>query len=145
MQNLLPPRSPGKVNSSSPSTAVDPVAPSGNFQAGGNLVFAVGSLVLMISSATAIPIVDSTGMGRWSGMTTRGKGDSCLSVITAYRVCRGNITTAPLGSTFHREFLCLHDTVSLHLISTHPLHYLSDYPNPSTSKPEPLHTAHARC
>ena len=49
-------------------------------------------------------------MGRWSGMTIRGKDSFRLSVVTAYRVCRGTISTAPLGSTYHREFTHLCDT-----------------------------------
>ena len=92
---------------SSPSSEVDPVELSDNFQSGGTLTFTAGSIVPMLATATHLQ--DPTGLGRWSGMTVRGKDDQCLSILTAYRICRGSITTAPLGSSFHREFTYFRD------------------------------------
>ena len=92
----------GKTVFSSPSIDIDPIDITDKFQAGGTLTFTVGSLVPMLANSNAIQ--DPTGLGRWSGMTFRGKDDTNLSIITLYRVCRGSITTAPIGSSFNREF-----------------------------------------
>jgi hypothetical protein len=50
------------------------------------------------------PITDPSGLGRWSGLTLRGKNNSHLSVITAYRVCKGSMQTSPIGSSFACEY-----------------------------------------
>ena len=49
-------------------------------------------------------LFDPTGLGRWSGQTFRGKEAKTFSVITAYRVCTGSISTSPIGSAFSREY-----------------------------------------
>ncbi len=49
-------------------------------------------------------ISDRTGLGRWCGFTLIGRKEQKLSVITGYRPCASSIATAPLGSTFHREY-----------------------------------------
>ncbi len=51
-----------------------------------------------------IDLQDPTGLGRWSGISLKGRDNSCLSIITAYRVCSGSPRTAPLGSAFLREY-----------------------------------------
>ena len=94
----------GKAVFGSPSSDVDPVTHTTKFQAGGNASFAVGALVPMVASDTTHSISDPSGMGHWSGPTIRGKDANLLSIITAYRVCRGSInTTTPMGSALLRE------------------------------------------
>ena len=90
-----------KVTFSSPTQAIDPVPEKESFQAGGTITFASSILVPMVQGE---PIIDPSGLGRWSGLTFRGKNNSHLSVITAYRVCKSSIQTAPLGSSFAREY-----------------------------------------
>jgi hypothetical protein len=70
-------------------------------------MFTTGLLVPMLANDAHLQ--DPTGLGRWSGMTVRDKGDQCLSILMVYRVCRGSINTAPLGSSFHREFSYFRD------------------------------------
>ena len=48
-------------------------------------------------------VTDPTGLGRWSGMTIRGKNKTKLTIITAYRVCKGSKASAPIGSSLLRE------------------------------------------
>jgi hypothetical protein len=59
----------GKVAFGSPVREVDPVAPTENFQGGGNLTLAVGALVPMLSGLHTNTLQqDPTGLGRcWSG------------------------------------------------------------------------------
>jgi hypothetical protein len=90
-----------KVEFASPQRQIDPVADTESFQAGGCLTMVCGRWVPSIHSG---PIVDTSGLGRWSGITLRGKHGNSLSIITAYRVCQGHISTAPLGSSFAREY-----------------------------------------
>ena len=60
----------------SPSQAVDPIPMSEWFQAGGNVSFLHGGLVSRIDGSD---IMDSSGLGRWSGFTLAGKhGQSFL-------------------------------------------------------------------
>lgn len=59
-----------------------------------------------------------TGLGWWSGHTLRGKSNTFLSVITAYRVCTGSIGTSAIGSAFSREYE--HLRRSQHLVSPRP-------------------------
>jgi hypothetical protein len=47
---------------------------------------------------------DASGLGRWSSASFSGRGGKILHVITAYRTCNGSIQTAPIGSTFLREY-----------------------------------------
>jgi hypothetical protein len=90
-----------KVVFGSPTTAVDKCAQTETFQSGGNMSFLHGPLT---SSVYGPPILDDTGLGRWTGFTLRGQNEIFLSIITAYRTCGGNIRTASLGSTFTREY-----------------------------------------
>lgn len=92
-----------KIAYSVPSVEVDQVPETENFQAGGTVIFATGKMV-PISYGNALQ--DPTGLGRWrwSGLTFRGKENTKLSVITAYRVCAGSIQSAPIGSSFAREY-----------------------------------------
>ena len=80
----------GKVVFGSPSKAVDPISPSDTFQAGGNLTFTIGSLVPLVNEFTS-SIQDSSGLGRWSALSFRGRRDVYFTVITAYRVCKGTL------------------------------------------------------
>ena len=50
------------------------------------------------------PLIDASGLGRWSGFSRRGANSQYLSIITAYRTCKGSNRTAPIGSTFLREY-----------------------------------------
>ena len=84
-----------------PSVALDPSGDKETYQAGGNLQVVQGRLATTVSGS---PITDPTGLGRWSGITLEGRRSQKLSVITAYRTCDGSISTAPHGSTFHREY-----------------------------------------
>ena len=63
-------------------------------------------------------ITDPTGLGRWSGHTLRGKSNKFLSIITAYRVCKGSIGSSPVGSAFSREYE--HLRRSQNLVSPRP-------------------------
>ena len=100
----------GKVVHSSPDSTVDPVLRTDNFQAGGTVTFAVGNLVPAIANPLTSPIHDPTGMGRWSGLTIRGRGNALvLSVIMVYRVCRGSVSATPIGSSFNRVYSYLRE------------------------------------
>jgi hypothetical protein len=48
---------------------------------------------------------DPSGLGRWSTITLRGQEDRFFTILTAYRVCQGNIQSAPVGSSFSREYV----------------------------------------
>ena len=89
-----------KVVFGSPTFACDPIPSNESFQAGGNITMLNGGLVSRVSGAD---IQDTSGLGRWSGVTLAGKHNQYLSIITAYRVCSGSIRTASLGSAFARE------------------------------------------
>ncbi|KAI2501850.1 hypothetical protein MHU86_12615 [Fragilaria crotonensis] len=91
-----------KVEFGSPSTEIDPVKVTDVYQAGGNLSFAHGSLVPMLSGDSNLQ--DPSGLGRWSGLTFRGKQSQYFTVLTGYRTCRGSISSSSLGSTYHREY-----------------------------------------
>jgi hypothetical protein len=91
-----------KVEFGSPSSETDPVKATDVYQAGGNLSFAHGSLVPMLSGNQSLH--DPSGLGRWSGLTFRGKKGQYFTVLTGYRTCRGSIASASLGSTYHREY-----------------------------------------
>lgn len=87
----------------SPNRDIDPCLPTETFQSGGSLTLLVTDPV--VSSVNGeIDLQDPTGLGRWSGISFMGCDNSCLSIITAYRVCSGSPRTAPLGSAFLREY-----------------------------------------
>jgi hypothetical protein len=91
----------GKTVFGFPRVDIDPSGEKETFQAGGNLQVVQGPLTTTVSGPA---ILDPTGLGRWCGTTFEGKRSQKLSVITAYRTCDGSISTAPLGSTYHREY-----------------------------------------
>lgn len=85
----------------SPSPEVDKCGEKVHFQPGGSVSLALGSFT---SSSYREPFQDSTGLGRWCGFHFRGASGFTLSIISAYRTCGGTIATAPIGSTFSREY-----------------------------------------
>ena len=93
----------GNVVFSSPDDLVDPVTPNTSFQSGGSLTMATGSIVPMVVNSKLSYLHDPSGMGRWSGLTLRGKNDSLVSIITAYRVSASSVSQARMGSAFLRE------------------------------------------
>ena len=89
-----------KTSFGSPAKTIEDIPPKETFQAGGSITTCLGSWTTTIFGDD---IQDKSGLGRWSGFSIRGKKDNILSIMTAYRTCAGSRTTAPLGSTFHRE------------------------------------------
>jgi hypothetical protein len=89
-----------RVAFASPEPEIDKCHEKETFQAGGSLTVATTSTVPF---AYGSDLKDASGLGRWSGMTFRGKGQTYVSIITAYRTCTGSIRCSPLGSTFVRE------------------------------------------
>ena len=90
-----------KIIFGSVSPAIDPCLQQETFQSGGNVTAVFDDF----SSRVAGPsIVDPTGLGRWSGVTIEGNQARKLSIITAYRVCKGSPQSVPLGSSFLREY-----------------------------------------
>ena len=73
-----------------------------SFQAGGTLTLATNHLVSM---ATGDKHTDKTGLGRWSAISFRGKEEKIFTVLTAYRVCKGNIQSSSVGSAYSREHI----------------------------------------
>jgi hypothetical protein len=69
-----------KTSFGSPTTTIDRIPPQETFQAGGSLTVCFGSWT---TSIFGHDIQDPTGLGRWSGLTFRGKHDNALSIITA--------------------------------------------------------------
>ena len=90
-----------RVAFASPDPTIDQCHVKETFQAGGSLTVATSNTVPFAHGAV---LLDPLGLGRWSGMTFRGKGGNHLSIITAYRTCSGSINRSPLGSTFVREY-----------------------------------------
>ena len=90
-----------KISFASPSKHIDEIPVSETFQAGGSTTIILGP---WSTASFGKDIQDPTGLGRWSGVHIRGKCGNTLSVITGYRSCAGSHKTAPLGSTFHREY-----------------------------------------
>ena len=83
------------------STDIDKCLQTESFQSGGNVTCCLGSSVSRVSGSD---IIDATGLGRWTGVTIAGVDGLRLSIITAYRVCAGSPQTAPIGSSFLREY-----------------------------------------
>ena len=79
---------------------MDQIPTSESFQAGGNVTLLNGGLVSRVSGKD---IQDPSGLGRWSGVTLEGNHGQKLSILTTYRVCKGSIKSASLGSAFARE------------------------------------------
>jgi hypothetical protein len=91
-----------KVSFGSPSPEMEPCPPTESFQSGGSTTFVTGSLVSSVDGS--LDVTDPSGLGRWSGISLRGRDNSILTIITAYRICSGSPRTAPLGSAFLREY-----------------------------------------
>ncbi len=87
---------------SSPSADIDPLPEKESYQSGGTLTLATNHLVPMASGEN---YNDPSGLGRWSTITLRGQEDRLFTIIMAYRVCQGNIQSAPVGSSFSREYV----------------------------------------
>jgi hypothetical protein len=90
-----------KISFGSPNKTIDDIPVSETFQAGGSTTFIMGPWTTAVIGKE---VHDTTGLGQWSGLHIRGRHGNTLSVITGYRTCTGSIRTAPLGSTFHREY-----------------------------------------
>ncbi|KAI2498645.1 hypothetical protein MHU86_15822 [Fragilaria crotonensis] len=82
-------------------SAIDPCLQHESFQSGGTVTAVFDDIS---SRVTGPSIIDPTGLGRWSGVTIEGTRARKLSIITAYRVCKGSPQSAPLGSSFLREY-----------------------------------------
>ena len=91
----------GKTVFSSPSIEVDKCAPNENHQPGGTVMVAHGHYATITTNGH---LEDASRLGRWSSASFSGTGGKILHVITAYRTCNGSIQTAPIGSTFLREY-----------------------------------------
>jgi hypothetical protein len=83
------------------SPNIDNCSQKETFQSGGNLTCITGPSVARINGPD---ISDTTGLGRWSGLTIDGTTGRKVTIITAYRVCSGTPQTAPIGSSFLREY-----------------------------------------
>ena len=90
-----------KIAYSSPSNEIDPMPEKESYQAGGTVTFTIRKMVTLSHGQ---PIIDPTGLGRWSGLHFRGKDNKKFTTITAYRVCTSSINSAPIGSSFAREY-----------------------------------------
>ena len=91
-----------KIAFGSPDPTVDSVVPATEtFQTDGSLTIAMNTTVTILAPGD---IKDNTGLGRWSGLTLRGKQNRYLTVVTAYCRCGGTINTANIGGTFSREY-----------------------------------------
>ena len=82
------------------SPSIDECLQTETYQSGGNVTAVFGWTSSRISGSN---IVDSTGLGRWSGVTLEGPDAKKLSIITAYRVCKGSPQSSSIGSSFLRE------------------------------------------
>ena len=90
-----------KVAFGHPTVEVDPAHISEHRQYGGNLTMTMDSWVSKVESDV---VLDSTGLGRCSGLAIRGKNKTKLTIITGYRVCKGSKASAPIDSSLLREF-----------------------------------------
>jgi hypothetical protein len=79
---------------------IDPVAAKEKYQAGGCLTLIKGPWTTTVQREE---ITDSSGLGRWTGITITGRYNKALSVITGYRTCNGSIHTSGVNTTYHRE------------------------------------------
>ena len=91
----------GKTVFGYPSPEIDHLPIKETFQAGGTLQVVRGNLTTQVFGP---PIQDASGLGRWCGTTFIGKVGQKYSVLSGYRTCAGSFQTAPLGSTYRREY-----------------------------------------
>ena len=91
----------GKTVFGYPSPEIDHLPIKETFQAGGTLQVVRGNLTTQVFGP---PIQDASGLGRWCGTTFIGKAGQKFSVLSGYRTCAGSFQTAPLGSTYRREY-----------------------------------------
>jgi hypothetical protein len=90
-----------KLSFGFPTEAIDEVPEKETFQLGGSITMSTRTLAPMLHGEH---ILDPTGLGRWCRHTLWGKVNTFLSIITAYRVCTGLISTSTVGSAFSREY-----------------------------------------
>ena len=81
--------------------SIDPLKTNENWQAGGCLTIVQGQWTTTIHRED---ICDPKELGRWAGITLTGSKDRAVSIISAYRSCKGSIATSGINSTFHREY-----------------------------------------
>jgi hypothetical protein len=72
-----------KIAFGSPDPTVDSVPATETFQAGGSLTVAMDTTMTILAPGD---IKDNSGLGRWSGLTLRGKKNQSLTVITLHIV-----------------------------------------------------------
>jgi hypothetical protein len=96
-----------KIMFGSVSPTIEKCLERESFQSGGNLTLVTGSLVSHATESKQTS--DPRGLGRWSSVTLEGKGNSKITIITAYRTCQGSVRNSPLGSVFVREYTYLRD------------------------------------
>ena len=101
----------GKTAFGYPTHEIDPIPSTENTCAGGSVTSVFSEWVTRVHGDD---ISDPSGLGRWSGITLRGKDKAKLSIITAYRVCAGSIRTAPIGSSFAREHEFFKESGTVH-------------------------------
>ena len=97
-----------KVAFGAVSPSIDNCLHSETFQSGGSLTAVLGSFTSRIEGSN---FCDATGLGRWSGITLGGHDSKKLSIMTAYRVCKGSPQTSSLGSSFLREYEYFRETL----------------------------------
>ena len=124
-----------KVAFGAVSPSIDNCLQSETFQSGGSLTAVLGSLTSRIEGSN---ICDATGLGRWSGITLGGHASKKLSIITAYRVCKGSPQSASLGSSFLREYEYFRET--LQSPSNPRRQFLSDLQSTITSLQDAGHS-----
>jgi hypothetical protein len=86
--------------------SIDPVSSTDKFQAGGCITMIQGNWTTAVQRDE---INDPSGLGRWAGFTLSGKNKSALSIISAYRTCKGSIRSSGVNTTYHREYVFYRD------------------------------------
>jgi hypothetical protein len=81
--------------------SIDPLTSNENWQAGGCLTIIQGQWFTTIHQDE---IRDPKELGRWAGITLTGSKDRAISIISAYRSCKGSVASSGINSTFNREY-----------------------------------------
>jgi hypothetical protein len=87
-----------------------------SYQPGGTLTAIVGRWTSRVISKG----VDPHGLGRWSYITIRGKGDKIITVITGYRVCSSTLGSIGEKTAYKQQFRHLSQKWREHNFSTTP-------------------------
>jgi ribonuclease HI len=70
-----------------------------------------GGTVTMVVNRWTSRVVDKGsdpfGLGRWTYITLRGKGDKKLTVVTGYRVCKTTVASAGVKTAFMQQYRAL--------------------------------------